>query len=740
MRFYIGFDIGDAESIIELAISANNNVSAATMPGKNAAGQAIPTLFAYDKSGRKLFASQVAADYENLTRVEMNFKRRPSDLLAVSDVRAAQLIGIDVHNLLDEPEFQSGAIYEFQNKLCTFVNIVLTDDNFMERARAFAANCDDSVICVGHPTNWNALDRHIYEAMLLKSVIGEGTYLGIPLQLTLESESRAAFLYIKNTYSVKLKDGEFVGLMDIGSSTIDISVLTKNSRDCVYDSGSNYLGARSIDYLILEYYIKSIQKRRPEDGELLKDILAKNEAAFRSLLINCRFAKETLFSIPEPTPETITRIMFGDMPPVRLNWDTLVNDICKLRPIAPALVKYCGLPQAIADELGTKSWIQAFRSFVQDQLEQMRKQGIIITKLFMTGSASRMCFVREICMELIPELARAESLFNDTNPSNAIANGLARVGVSEVKAEDFRKDMERFLDRKSGPLYDVIRRRIPDLVQDIADPITDAVQNGIVLPAIKAWQKGKYDTLRSMMKDIEYRCKNAEELNRVLSQHEGFIDAVTSWMENKAGHDIAVELQGIAHKHQVYDFTIDQLNAFKELRIKAEDMVDTNGIKIVTKLPSDQIAYALAAVVGVVGFMIIPYVTGFILGLVGLLFETLAISILGALLANPLTTVAGFAAIAVMLGVGLIKGYKQNKQKINEWLLEQRLPKWLREKIDIQQLAGEMKKERAAMVGSISDSLSNPKAVTQLCEGVYGSVYKQVEARADQIRFEIEAR
>ena len=200
MRFYIGFDIGDAESIIELAISANNNVSAATMPGKNAAGQAIPTLFAYDKSGRKLFASQVAADYENLTRVEMNFKRRPSDLLAVSDVRAAQLIGIDVHNLLDEPEFQSGAIYEFQNKLCTFVNIVLTDDNFMERARAFAANCDDSVICVGHPTNWNALDRHIYEAMLLKSVIGEGTYLGIPLQLTLESESRAAFLYIKNTY------------------------------------------------------------------------------------------------------------------------------------------------------------------------------------------------------------------------------------------------------------------------------------------------------------------------------------------------------------------------------------------------------------------------------------------------------------------------------------------------------------------------------------------------------------
>lgn len=355
MRLFIGFDIGDAESIVEMAVSANNDVQPATMPGKNTSGQAIPTLFAYDEDGNTVFADQVAADYDDLTRVEMNFKRQPSNLLTLSDGRISELLCIDSRELMNEPEFQSGPICEFAEKLCTFVNLVLTSDSFVERARAFAVNCDDCVICVGHPTNWNALDHHIYEAILQKSVIGEETYIGLPVSLSLEYESRAAFLYIKNTYAIKLADGEFVGLMDVGSSTIDISVLTKNSRDCVYDSGSNFLGARSIDYLILEYYISEIEKE-PQDGMLLKNILENNRAAFRSLLINCRFAKEQIFSNSSMNKSKIkAKILFGNFKRIWLTWETLVEDICSKRPVAPVLTKYCALPIETARELGDKS-------------------------------------------------------------------------------------------------------------------------------------------------------------------------------------------------------------------------------------------------------------------------------------------------------------------------------------------------------------------------------------------------
>lgn len=741
MRLFIGFDIGDAESIVEMAVSASNDVQPATMPGKNTSGQAIPTLYAYDEDGNSVFADQVAADYDDLTRVEMNFKRQPSSLLTLSDGRISELLCIDPHKLMDEPEFQSGPIREFAAKLCTFVNLVLTNDSFVERARAFAVNCDDCVICVGHPTNWNALDHHIYEAILQKSVIGEETYIGLPISLSLEYESRAAFLYIKNTYAVKLADGEFVGLMDVGSSTIDISVLTKNSRDCVYDSGSNFLGARGIDYLILEYYISEIEKD-PQDGMLLKNILENNRAAFRSLLINCRFAKEQIFSNSSMNKSKIkAKILFGDFRRVWLTWETLVEDICSKRPVAPVLTKYCALPNETARELGDRSWIMAFREFVRDQIHAMEKQGIVITKMFLTGSASRMEFVRAICKELIPQLNEKNSLFDDTNPSNAIANGLARVGASEIKAADFMADMKNFLDEENGQMHTIITRRIPDLIQDIADPIAGAVQDDIVIPAICKWKARDYKSLNNMLDAIQGQCKDKEKFNKILSENQEFSDAVSGWMVNKVGHDIAVALQGIAHKHQVYDFTIDQLNAFKTLKIgMGGDLVNTGGVSVVTKFPADQIAYAIAAVVGVVSFFVIPYVTGFVLGLVSFLFETLAVHILVTLMANPVAFGVSVVAIAALLGVGVVKGYKENKSVINDWLLKQNFPKPLRNTINVSKLAEEMKKSRAEMVVEISKGLNNSESVKSLSKGIYGGIYSQVEERANQIRYEIESR
>jgi len=739
MRFFIGFDIGDAESIIEMATSDGNDVFPATMPGQNASGRAIPTLYAFDDKGNTMFADQVAEDYDNLRQVEMNFKRRPSDLLHVSVVRANELMKIDnPQRLFKEPELRSGPLREFAEKLKTFVNIALGNKEFVERARAFAVNCEDCVISVGCPTNWDDLDRHIYRAMLLQSVIGQETYLGLPLTLQLERESRAAFLYIKNAYAVKLKDGEFVGLMDVGSSTIDISVLTKDSRTVVYDSGSNFLGARSIDYLILEYYISTISKD-PEDGSLLRNVLEKNDAAFRSLLINCRFAKEKIFSAATDDKERIkARILFGDFDRVTLTWDTLVNDICAKRPIAPVLRKYCDLPEEDALRLGSKSWIEAFRDFLSDQIKSMKDNGIVLTKLFLTGSASRMEFVRTICKDLLPQLKQADSLFDDTNPSNAIANGLARVGLSDTMADAYEKDMEAFFDKGNGQLYSVIRHRIPDLIQDIADPIAGCVQNDIVIPAITRWKKGEYKTLAAMLNDIEASCKDTARFNAILTKNKEFSNAVQTWLEHKVGHDIALELQGIAHKHHVYNFTVDQLNAFKVLQISVgSGMLNGKNPKILTQVAADKIALALAAVVAVVSYMIVPFITGLVIGIVWIFFESLAISILSTMLANPALTVASFVTIAALLGVGVVRGYSQNKDQINDWLLKQNLPGVLRNRIKISDISEQLQQSRAEIVKKITGSINNPDAIKKLGESLYTSIQGQVKERADQIRYEI---
>lgn len=738
MRFFIGFDIGDAESIIEMAISSGDTVHPAIMPGKSSAGQAIPTLYAYDDDGNTVFANQVAQDYDNLKAVEMNFKRRPSDLLpGLTPGRTNELLGISPRELLDEPEFASGPIREFAEKLRTFVNIALTEERFVERARAFTVSCSDCVISVGHPTNWSDLDAHVYEAMLLQSVIGEDTYLDLPVTLQLEYESRAAFLYIKNTYSVRLADGEFVGLMDVGSSTIDVSVLTKDSRNCVYDSGSNFLGARSIDYLILEYFIDQIRVQDEDDGNLLDTILAGNEAAFRSLLINCRFAKEALFSsVTVDKSKVKTNIFFGDFR-VRLTWDTLVNDICAKRAVAPVLAKYCALPEKTALSLGNKSWITAFRDFLSSQINAMANNGITVTKLFLTGSASQMSFVRDICKELLPQLKREDSLFDDTNPSNAIANGLARVGLSETRADAFEKDMALFF-QAGGQIDQIIQHRIPDLIRAIADPIADTIQDDIVMPAVRKWKSGGYKTLGDMKRDIEATCKDEKKFNAILADSEAFRDAISSWIEHQVGHDIALELQGIAHKHNVFDFSVDQLNAFKELSITIDTPV--NGAVVTKLIPAQEIAYALAAVVGVVGWIILPYITGFILGLIAVFFETLAISILTFLISNPLTLVAGFAAIAVLLGTSVLTGYKQNKDKINAWLQEQNFPGVVRNAINFDDLASQMSQNRQELVKKISQELNGSDTMDKLSKGIYSCTKSQVRDRANQIRYEIESR
>ena len=186
-RLYIGFDIGNAESIIAFAHSSKNNVAPATMPGKNAAGQAIPTVVGIGKNGSRKFASEVATDYEGLESVQMNFKRRPSDLIEANEARAAELMTIEEDQLLDEPEFQSAPFIEYCERVGTFADAVLNDEEFKDRAHAFSESCDAITICVGHPTNWNALDRRIYKAILLKSTIGSGTYLGLPVELSIES-------------------------------------------------------------------------------------------------------------------------------------------------------------------------------------------------------------------------------------------------------------------------------------------------------------------------------------------------------------------------------------------------------------------------------------------------------------------------------------------------------------------------------------------------------------------------
>lgn len=739
-RFYIGFDIGDAESIVEFSVTGTETVQPATMPGKNAAGQAIPTLYGYDKNGGVVLAGTVANDYENLSSVEMNFKRRPGDLIKITPERERELLLKDMPQIWDEPEFKEGSIGEYARKLVRFVDIVLEEPEFVKRAAAFAAGCDDCSVCVGHPTNWSPFDKFVYESILRKSILGKEEYLGLPLSFVLECESRAAFLYIKNTYQVKLEDKEFVGLMDVGSSTIDISVLTRDSRTCVYDSGSNYLGARSIDYLILEYYIDKACADAA-DKQLLDSILLNNPAATDHLLLNCRLAKESVFSASDKDKSRVSaKILFADFRPFRLTYDVLVNDICS-RPIAPVLKKYTQLPDEICAGLGNMGWKDAFREFILQEISKMESEkGIELNKLFLTGSASRMDFVHEICLDIMPQLKRGDSLFDDTNPSNAIAQGLARVGASEHKAAAFQADMDKFFGKKDGELLSIIKKRIPDLTQAISDPTIGVVQREIVARGIERWKQGGYRTLKDMMDAIESQCRDEVYFGKLLREDAAFTKAVGTWTTDQVGNDIALALQRIAAKHNVYDFTLGELNAFKS-PINVRDAVKVDDISVIQYTPANIIAGALTAITAVVSYFVVPFIMGIVIGIIALMFEGLAIGILNVLISLPGgILIAGFAAIALLLAKGVLDGYKENKEQINKWLMKQNLSKAIRNKVNTDDFAKQFEKDRPSVVAQTEERMNDPQAADDMSRQIYVEVQPQVEARANQIKYVIERR
>ena len=54
-------------------------------------------------------------------------------------------------------------------------------------------------------------------------------------------------------------------LIDIGSSTIDLTALSADARNDQYNSGNSCLGARVIDFLILAWYPERLRKS-PEAG------------------------------------------------------------------------------------------------------------------------------------------------------------------------------------------------------------------------------------------------------------------------------------------------------------------------------------------------------------------------------------------------------------------------------------------------------------------------------------------
>lgn len=729
-KIFIGFDLGDGESITDFVIRdatdikevIRTNFVAMTMPDSNEPGKAIPTVYGYGEDGKLVFAQSILIMPELVKDIQSNFKRRPCDLCKGMPDERVFSDASGWPSQKECPECCTPEMEVFRKAVVTFTNAVFENPEYKRRVESQAVDCDEIVFCVGHPTRWTNLDVLIYKVILQGSILGKGSYAGKKTRLIMAAESRAAFLTVKDKANEKvLPKGTSVLLIDVGSSTIDITALTADSHNYQYNGGNNYLGARSIDYIIREMYLEWL-KKSPDDWESYQKLNRSNPSFNRSLTVACRMAKEAMYTVEAG----MARITFYDFAPFRIKRDDVEQAIRRF-PVAKILAEHASLPSDQQNEMGDRNWIQLFTDYFQEQKREISKRGIRIGRVILTGSASKMPFVLRIIKEVFNDLPQG-SVLMDMDPSRSISMGLALVGPSNEKSVEFQKDLDTLIERE---LPDIIERDLPNLADSLSDVI-DRVVTGIVKDNMRQWRSGSIDTLDDMTAKIRRDC-GEEKLQKVLLNNKAYNEAIRKWTVEIVGQDIAQKLQQICKRYGVSDISIEDLNIFQTPEIEGFN-VNLDVLDF-----ADTIIAIVAVIAGIITAIVLPTVLGIIIGLISWISVGIASFLLTILLAIP---GAGWLILLAVAGIAVVKaaasGMASAKEELVEKMQSMSLPQWIRNRMTDEKIDAEIKK--AGIKTKIQQSIMEEKSKQDIIGSVSANLRGQIEKRAEDIKYVIESR
>lgn len=328
---------------------------------------------------------------------------------------------------------------------------------------------------VGCPAGWNDALRARYQALCEEA--------GLP-NVTLTSESRAAFLYARNARGIAADEDFLSGstlVIDIGSSTLDFAYVVDGREHGVGTFGDNNLGGGVLDECILRQAVADLPAR---EREAVQDVFRRSPTWRSHALYAARRVKEAYFTDEKKYEKEpcVGR--------VRLYYDGRQEIIFRLTQ--EFIEKICRQP---VPELQNRS----FLANLQDALNRARQQTAANPPrvLVLTGGASRMAFFRDACRDAFPD-ARVICC---PEPEFSIARGLAYAGRTDELLEQFRAEIHEYTG--SQAVENAARADMPALCESLAVLLTDLMAVEVAAPAAEAWRKGELATLEEMRKRIE---------------------------------------------------------------------------------------------------------------------------------------------------------------------------------------------------------------------------------------------
>ncbi len=744
-KTFIGYDLGDGESITDYVTMDSGeefDIRWSDMPMLGMEeGRAVPTTYGYTGDGRLVFFNTIIRKPSTIKRVCVNFKRRPTDLISGLTESSAKYVSLQkiAEEALkkgrwpQEPEFNSRAMLNFRDSVVTFTNSIFENQIYKEKVSSEVKRGGSSeiVFCAGHPTRWNDLDVKIYELIMSQSVLGKGSYAGVRTSLTMSSESRAAYLFIKtpgtsgskNSEENYLAVGDCALLIDVGSSTIDVTAVTADSNDSVDNYGNNYLGVRCIDFLIRDLYVAKLKEHGDAYSRFV-DVVRNNPEYANAIVMACREAKEKLFrnrGIDDYASEDIRGIDSEEI------FMSEVENLINTSDVTSVLKSDFHIPEEVIASMKGKSWRTLFKEFLQELKTRLNNKNINVGRIIITGGASWMPVVKETVKSVFSE--NSDDVILDMDPSRSISKGLALVGPYREKSEMFRKDVTEMLDTK---LPEIINKNIPKLAEAISPVISNIIQ-GIVMKRIREWRAGSITTINGMKAKIESDCSE-QNMKQRLESNQAYKEATIKWASDSLGQDIASELNELCTRYKVTGFTLGDLNVFSEIKNLKFDVG-------MPDIPGLDVLFTIAGlVIGVITAIMLPTIIVVVIQIVAAISTLLASLLVHALLLIP---GAGWSILLVVGGIALIyaaiKGAQGAKEMLMEYLSDCDLPLWVRDMMTDEKMHSELKKSN--MPEKIRKGLTSDNAARKkISEDISISLRGQVEKKTQEIQYAIESR
>ncbi len=483
IKLVLAFDLGHGESMVSYMRTDGRGKPLIAKVDSNDSDKLITGLFKVNRDNAGWAISRIGPMLSSFNEVHIGFKSTPE--------------------ALNQGETEPGSARTKKELIQAYVKEVLKAVKLYNEG--LESDEDSTVLFVGCPSSrlWKNQEKAYADILKKES----------PYPVVIMPESRAALFKVifdhrlLNASNI-LQNGIIV--FDFGSSTADWTYMYKNlsKGKMDLDEDSVNLGGSMVEEQMLEAGIERlIRQAKKEREHKIRGIVE----AMRRIPALAGLSEEELWSQaasshggeeddwkPRDEQETLLALrtvkenyFFADgeleqeyayrMADNRVHRFKINREFMEAKENGVIHQKFT---YATRDGIWEKSWYDACRQLFMDVKSRMEEKTRQYSSIVLTGGASRMGFVRELCREVFGDKVE---IVADPNPSTCVARGMAYAGVMDIKARlALPEVMEKVTDKiekgENG------RTLLMDCAEIASNDLKETLYDKVIWPGIQSWK------------------------------------------------------------------------------------------------------------------------------------------------------------------------------------------------------------------------------------------------------------